>query len=839
MKIDFFMQTKKGFDEHHLLKNLKHYLPAQAPLKDFVHHNTLHEFQHLKFHDGLAQASTLFGYKVYLSLSEYWELFAAGKISEEILRNSIVQKKGLSEEENWFKKILEQPTAGQTQSRIGSLRCHWKEQYAFDLNGRVHVNIFRLLNSYLDQGVAIWSFPCDKKIGFLNAVRKLESNSFSSLFKTLRAKELLQDESISITDLLKLLVSDETLFERYVFDQQFEHPGWSGLVAVIEEQPNTLLDQRIISLEDLIKLELIFEIDTLDHRFKNKWKPLAETLTTRPMPFSAAFQKNELDDYFEIWQEAYEWTYYDEVIAGLSSASGNDYVNNESKSFQAFFCIDDREISLRSYLERTDEHCETFGTPGHFGIDTYYQPQNGKFHTKICPLPITPKHLICEIDSNGKNKKELHFHKRAHYLFGGWIIAQTLGFWTGLKLFLNVFKPSISPASASAFRHMDQFSSLTVENKNLSDTKEGLQIGYTVLEMTDRVEAVLRSVGLTKNFSDFIYIIGHGASSTNNTHFSAYDCGACSGRPGSVNARAFSNMANHAQVRKNLADRMILIPDETIFIGGLHDTTCDEILFYDLNILSEKGLKIHQKNELKFKEALFKNAKERSRRFDLVNTRKKDYLIHRRVKLRAVSLFEPRPEYNHATNTLCIIGPRSLTQNLFLDRRAFLNSYDCFSDPDGKYLLGILNAAAPVCGGINLEYYFSRVDNQKLGAGSKLPHNVMGLIGVANGIEGDLRTGLPYQMVEIHDPLRLLIVVQHYPEVVLKTIQTVAATYEWFKNAWVNLIVKHPETNQFYKFINGDFILYTPVKSKIPRYPDSTEMIESTSENLPVFIINK
>ena len=153
--------------------------------------------------------------------------------------------------------------------------------------------------------------------------------------------------------------------------------------------------------------------------------------------------------------------------------------------------------------------------------------------------------------------------------------------------------------------------------------------------------------------------------------------------------------------------------------------------------------------------------------------------------------------------------------------------------------MGILNAAAPVCGGINLEYYFSRVDNQKLGAGSKLPHNVMGLIGVANGIEGDLRTGLPYQMVEIHDPLRLLIVVQHYPEVVLKTIQTVAATYEWFKNAWVNLIVKHPETNQFYKFINGDFILYTPVKSKIPRYPDSTEMIESTSENLPVFIINK
>jgi uncharacterized protein len=54
-----------------------------------------------------------------------------------------------------------------------------------------------------------------------------------------------------------------------------------------------------------------------------------------------------------------------------------------------------------------------------------------------------------------------------------------------------------------------------------------------------------------------------------------------------------------------------------------------------------------------------------------------------------------------------------------------------------------------------LEYYFSRVDNQKLGAGTKLPHNVMGLIGVANGIEGDLRPGLPLQMIEVHDPVKI------------------------------------------------------------------------------------
>ena len=49
------------FDRHHVLHELKHYLPAQAPLKDFVHHNTLHAFQHDTFFVGLKKANELFG----------------------------------------------------------------------------------------------------------------------------------------------------------------------------------------------------------------------------------------------------------------------------------------------------------------------------------------------------------------------------------------------------------------------------------------------------------------------------------------------------------------------------------------------------------------------------------------------------------------------------------------------------------------------------------------------------------------------------------------------------------------------------------------------------------
>jgi hypothetical protein len=179
-----------------------------------------------------------------------------------------------------------------------------------------------------------------------------------------------------------------------------------------------------------------------------------------------------------------------------------------------------------------------------------------------------------------------------------------------------------------------------------------------------------------------------------------------------------------------------------------------------------------------------------------------------------------------------------MTKGIMLDRRAFLNSFDYRVDPEGKFLLNILNAAAPVCGGINLEYYFSRVDNQKLGAGTKLPHNVMGLIGVANGIDGDLRPGLPSQMIEVHDPLRLMMVVEHFPEVVLNTIQRNPATYEWFQNEWINLAVCHPETKEIFVFKEGQMNLYNPLKSKLEVMKNMDELIESGEDTFPVLLIN-
>jgi uncharacterized protein YbcC (UPF0753/DUF2309 family) len=114
----------------------------------------------------------------------------------------------------------------------------------------------------------------------------------------------------------------------------------------------------------------------------------------------------------------------------------------------------------------------------------------------------------------------------------------------------------------------------------------------------------------------------------------------------------------------------------------------------------------------------------------------------------------------------------------------------------------------------------------------------MGLLGVANGMDGDLRTGLPTQMVEVHDPLRLLMIVEHYPEIVLEAIKSNESTYEWFKNSWEHLIVIHPETHNFYLFKNEKFETYQTLTEQVDSISDFSALIESREENFPVFILN-
>jgi uncharacterized protein len=818
------------FDAHKVLHDLAHYLPSQTPLRDFIHHNSLHAFQHLTFYEGIFRASKIFGYKVTLQLQEYRKLYALGRIRADILEKVIIDSKSKANLNEWKNRVLTKSYTASTTPLVGKLRPQWKKIYHIDIENLVQPLLFRILCSYLDQGVAIKHFPFVDK-GLINAIRALEKNSYTSFFKTKRAKKLLLDENINMESLLKIVVGKPEFYEQYLYDQQFSHRGWSGMAATLEANPQSLLYAKEISLQDVILLELLLEIDALDDELGTKWQPLCQDIAEHSFDLSQKMPLTELDEVFTLWQEAFEWSYYDQILAGVKAVKKLNIPQLATpKSFQAIFCIDEREDSLRRHLEFTDKNSETLGCPGFFGVEFYFQPEGGQFYEKMCPAPVTPKYLIKESNAKCERHQDVLYTKKTHTFLQGFFLSLSLGLVAAGRLLLNLFRPTMSPAISDAFAHMDIHGDLQIECKDTSHREKDLQIGFTIPEMATRVENLLRGIGMVKDFAPLVYMVSHGSSSANNPHHGAHDCGACSGRPGATNARVLSFMANHPEVRALLNEKGLHIPSNTQFIGAMHDTAADQINFYDENSLNTSNKVAHQANKLTFENALDLNAKERSRRFASINTKADLKKVRAAILKRSVSLFEPRPELGHGTNALCFVGKRQLTKDLFLDRRAFLNSYDHTTDPDGKLLLGVMRPLPPVCGGINLEYYFSRVDNYKLGCGTKLPHNVMGLIGVANSSDGDLRAGLPWQMIEPHDPVRLMVLVEHYPEIVLKTIQTEASLYEWFTNNWVHLTAIHPDTNEFYYFKNGAFQLYKPLLKTVPTITNVFELIENTKE---------
>lgn len=837
------------FDENHALHALRHYLPTQTPIKDFIHHNSLHAFQAMKFFDALFKASDIFGYQPTFGLRDFRKLFETGRIKSTVLERIIAERKGPSAVNHWKKCMLIDFHDENRNPEIGKIRNIWKEKAGFDLDGEVQPLLFRITGKYLDQGISRWEFPLHEQ-GFLASLRNLQEYSFTSFFKTSEGKKVFLDRNQTIHSLLTRIVGDESYFERYLFDQQFTHRGWSGMVAAVEGQPDTLLDRRIISLKDFILFELVLELDVLCSLEGVNFKPLSHYGLP---PFRDLFEdstKTLHQEVLELWQRAFEWSYYDEVLAGFRQAESLPVKEIRKPAFQAMFCIDERECSIRRHIESVEPDCETLGTPGFFGVEFYFRPEGGKFYDKLCPAPVTPKYLIKESKGKQHRKPEWIYHPIGNTLVGGFFFTIVAGPLALIKSCLDLFRPAMTAAISDAFAHMDPEGELTIENKNPEDRENNLQVGFTIAEMATRVEGLLRSTGLTVNFADLVYLIAHGSSSANNPHHGAHDCGACSGRPGSVNSRVMAFMANHPEVRAILNSKGITIPEKTKFVGALHDTAADQIKFFGTSGLSPESLKQHKIWELKFEEALDLNAKERSRRFASIPTRNPIKNVRERIRQRSVSLFEPRPELGHGTNSLCIVGSRNLTRKLFLDRRAFLNSYDYRQDPSGQLLTGVMRPLGPVCGGINLEYYFSRVDNYRLGAGTKLPHHVMGLYGVTNSADGDLRPGLPLQMIEVHDPVRLLIVVEHFPEVVLNSIQSTPEMYEWYINEWVHLVVIHPETHQFHYFSEGRFSLYKPITAEVSKtanpisvFEQSIEMetnyiVDATKENLPVMILD-
>lgn len=549
-----------------------------------------------------------------------------------------------------------------------------------------------------------------------------------------------------------------------------------------------------------------------------------------------------------VYHIAYEHHFWnrslDAIAAHVRRVRGADTAAHTSSAapprraaYQVVCCIDEREESFRRHLEEIDPECQTLGVAGFFGVAMYYRGATEAHYRPLCPVVVTPQHYVCEEPAYSREhasrrqaetrrvlgRAAHRVHLASRTLLGG-ALTTLAGSVATVPLIARILFPRITARLRDLFGRLvtPELTQLRLERTEEPPGPDNGHIGYTLEEMAGIVGGTLRAIGLTRDVSDLVIVTGHGSNSLNNPHESAHDCGACGGGRGGPNARAFAQMANDPRIRSLLADEGLRIPERVCFVGAYHNTCDDSMTYYDLDRLPPGHRETFERARAALDAARRRNAHERCRRFESAPLALTTEAALRHVENRAADLSQTRPEYGHATNALCLVGRRDWSRGLFLDRRAFLTSYDPRQDDEHATLLTrILRAVIPVCAGISLEYYFSRIDSPGYGCGTKLPHNVTSLLGVMDGAASDLRPGLPWQMVEIHEPVRILFVIETTPEVLRKLVEREPDIRPLVEHDWVRIATLDPATAELHVYHDGRFERYQPASTTLPVAPSS------------------
>jgi uncharacterized protein YbcC (UPF0753/DUF2309 family) len=663
--------------------------------------------------------------------------------------------------------------------------------------------------AYFDEGQSVWRLPSRglRPYAAWRSSMRHDRNAEVMGIAGFRAviAQLPTDPVDAIGAVVRELGVPDRAIEDYLHQALSDIGGWASYARYVV-WGNELYGREDDTLVELLAIRVAWGYTLFfEHRnnaeFREAWVRAMQAADTFPEDEQLGNDPDIAID--SLLQEAYEGAYQRRLLAQI--AENTVEIRSKSagrrKQVQAAFCIDVRSEIYRRAFESVFTDAETIGFAGFFGYPIEYVQIGHVVGGAQCPVLLTPTFVVCEAVKNASAAEETkilglrQLRRRAAKAWKSFKLAAVSSFiyveTAGVLYASKILSDSLSltrPVKDPNIDGLDRSVQGRVGPRIESRTVGGRQTGFDERQRLVQAEAVLRAMSLTDQFARLVLLVGHGSTTANNPHASSLDCGACGGHTGEANARVAALILNETAVRAGLRTRGIDIPEDTWFLGCLHDTTTDHIEIFDADDVPAT----HQEELRRVRGRLSRaSSLARLERAALLRV-PDDAHTESRILARSRDWSQVRPEWGLAGNAAFIAAPRTRTRGIDLGGRVFLHEYDWSKDKGDAVLELIMTAPMIVASWINLQYYGSTVNNRAFGAGNKVLHNVTGAIGVLEGNAGDLKSGLPWQSVHdgkrfVHEPLRLNVFIEAPLEAINRVIAKHESVRDLADNRWLHL----------------------------------------------------
>ena len=509
---------------------------------------------------------------------------------------------------------------------------------------------------------------------------------------------------------LKIEKEDELNFKKILLTSL---SGWASYMKHLSKETPALLDD-FLGLRASICASLGIDFKPILANFKN------------------SDNKNEMLKIIEDNEQIYEKDLINKI-------KNSKQPKEQTIDAQFIMCMDPRSESIIRELQKGPY--QTFSCPGFFGLPLKYQNKS------LAPIIIKPEY---KIKNNQKENIFARVYQGLKYSFTtSFVLAESVGIINSIWMLARSFSPKL----------VNKFTENYYNEKLIYNISSEC--------FAEKITPLFKTMGMV-NFAEQVFICGHGSQTENNPYASALDCGACGGNNGYVNARVFCEVLNRKDIRKILKSKSINIPEKTIFIPMLHNTTTNQ-----LQLLAES----------KFKK-------------EIANLNK---ALYRKENIqKSINWSETRPEWGLAGNVSLVIGS-SIIKDIEYDGRSFFLTYDYTQDREAKNLADLLSGPAFIAYLINHQYLFSSLDNISFGGGDKVTQNIFGQDGAMQGNASDIMHGLPLQSLAIshdqlyHTPQRLFLAIQAPKHTVDEALNLAPKFKQLVENKWVHLLYIDPK----------------------------------------------